>query len=137
MARLSLVAALAGLLFGAGLVISGMAFPEKVLAFLSLGPGWDPSLALVMAAALAIAMPAFTLLQRRDATLLGERFSEQSQAGLDRPLLAGAALFGLGWGLAGFCPGPAIVSTGFGGGSAALFTAAMLAGAYFSSRMRG
>jgi len=111
---------IAGALFGAGLVVSGMADPAKVLAFLTLAPGWDPSLALVMASALAISLPGFAWARRRGRPLFGGSFSAPATQTLDRRLLVGAALFGIGWGLSGFCPGPAVVSAGFGNGAALL-----------------
>lgn len=124
----------AGALFGAGLVVSGMADPAKVLAFLRLAPGWDPSLALVMASALAVSLPGFAWARRRGRPLLGGDFSAPATQSVDRRLLIGAALFGLGWGLAGFCPGPAVVAGGFGSGAAWLFLPSMLLGAWFAGR---
>ncbi len=123
---------LAGLLFGAGLVISGMADPEKVLAFLTLDRRWNPSLAVVMASALAVTLPGYAWLRRRQAPLLGGRFEQPAQRAIDGRLLGGALLFGLGWGLAGYCPGPAIVSAGLGQSGALLFLPAMIAGAWLS-----
>ena len=136
---LVLAAALgAGVMFGAGLVVSQMIDPGKVLAFLDFAGKWDPSLALVMAGALAVAVPGFRLAQARDAPALGGRFDAPANPGIDRRLLAGAALFGVGWGLVGFCPGPAIASLGFGRWESLVFVLAMLAGAwiYHASRRR-
>ncbi|UXC20088.1 DUF6691 family protein [Comamonas squillarum] len=123
-----LIAALAGLVFGLGLLVSGMADPQKVLAFLDLAGPWDPSLALVMGGAIALGLPGFALARRRSRSLLGEPMQLPARQAVDAPLLIGSALFGIGWGLAGYCPGPALVGTAAGMGSAAIFSAAMLAG---------
>lgn len=123
-----LIAALAGLVFGLGLLVSGMADPQKVLAFLDLAGPWDPSLALVMGGAIALGLPGFALARRRSPSLLGEPMQLPARQAVDAPLLIGSALFGIGWGLAGYCPGPALVGTAAGMGSAAIFSAAMLAG---------
>ncbi|MFZ5723678.1 MAG: DUF6691 family protein [Pseudomonadota bacterium] len=133
--RLSLAtSALAGLLFGAGLVLSGLADPARVLAFLTLGPGWDPTLLFVMLAALAVGVPGFALANRRGKPLFGGSLPAPPARNIDRRLLGGAALFGVGWGLAGYCPGPALVSAGLGLWSAWVFLPAMLAGAWLASR---
>lgn len=118
----------AGLVFSLGLLLSGMANPEKVLGFLDIAGNWDPSLALVMAGAIAIALPAFQIARRRTRALLGGEIQLPSRRELDRPLLLGSITFGVGWGLAGFCPGPALVATGAGYSGAIVFTLAMLAG---------
>ncbi|WP_182342727.1 DUF6691 family protein [Comamonas koreensis] len=123
-----LIAALAGLVFGLGLLVSGMADPQKVLAFLDLAGPWDPSLALVMGGAIALGLPGFALARRRSRSLLGEPMQLPARQAVDAPLLIGSALFGIGWGLAGYCPGPALLGTAAGMGSAAIFSAAMLAG---------
>ncbi|PPE74622.1 hypothetical protein C3942_07620 [Solimonas fluminis] len=128
MKRAAALAFLAGLLFGAGLVISGMAMPQRVLAFLTLGPGWDPALVGTMGGALAVALPGFWLARRRGAPLAGGSFAAPGRSDIDRRLIGGAALFGLGWGLSGYCPGPVIVSAGLGKASAWIALAAMLAG---------
>jgi uncharacterized protein len=99
--RECLPALVAGLLFGAGLLVSGMADPQRVLAFLRLAPGWDPSLAFVMGGALAVTLPGFALLRRRTRPMLAASFAAPPTAPVDGRLLAGAALFGLGWGWAG------------------------------------
>lgn len=101
-------ALIAGLLFGLGLAVSQMVNPLKVLAFLDVFGHWDPSLALVMGGAIAVTMPGFWLLRRLDRPALAPRFEWPTRRDLDRKLLAGAAIFGVGWGLAGYCPGPAI-----------------------------
>lgn len=123
-----LIAALAGLVFGLGLLLSGMADPQKVLGFLDLAGAWDPSLALVMGGAIALGLPGFALARRRSRSLLGEPMQLPTRKAVDAPLLIGSALFGIGWGLAGYCPGPALVGTAAGLGSAAIFSVAMLAG---------
>ena len=119
----------AGLLFGAGLVISGMADPGRVLAFLRLGPGWDASLMFVMGAALAVTMPGFAWLRRKG------HASALAAGGLDARLLGGAAIFGLGWGLAGYCPGPALVAFSQLAPGALWFVPAMLAGQWLADRL--
>lgn len=106
------LAALAGLVFGLGIVISGMANPAKVLAFLDLGGAWDPSLMLVMGGAIAVGLVAFAWAARRNKTWLGLPFSMPTASDIDKPLVLGSLAFGAGWGLAGFCPGPALVSLG-------------------------
>ena len=123
-----LTAALAGLVFGLGLVVSGMANPAKVLAFLDLAGAWDPSLALVMGGAIAAALPAFAFARSRSTTLRGEPLQLPTARTIDRRLVGGSLLFGIGWGLAGFCPGPGMVALGIGEGKALVFVAAMLAG---------
>ena len=119
---------LAGLIFGVGLIVAGMANPAKVLGFLDVAGRWDPSLALVMAGAIAVALPAFVLAKRCGRTLLGDEMRLPAARGVDRRLIAGSLVFGAGWGLAGICPGPALVLAGSGLPSGLLFLAAMLAG---------
>jgi uncharacterized membrane protein YedE/YeeE len=128
MVPMVLLAALAGALFGLGLVVAGMANPAKVQAFLDLAGAWDPSLALVMVGAISVAALAFVLGKRRGKTWLGAPLHLPSSAGLDKRLLVGSLLFGIGWGLAGICPGPALVLLGGGSAKALGFFAAMLAG---------
>lgn len=132
--RHQLTAFIVGLIFGSGLVISGMASPEKVLAFLRLGPGWDPSLAFVMGGALAITLPGFAWLRRRREPLFAASFVMPATNPIDRRLVIGATLFGLGWGLAGYCPGPAIVSAALLQGAAFIFVPSMLLGGWLSHR---
>lgn len=127
-----LIALVSGLLFGAGLVVSGMADPVKVLGFLRMAPGWDPSLALVMGGALMVTLPGFAWIRHRGAPLLTGKFTDPAKTSIDRRLLAGAALFGLGWGLAGYCPGPGLVAAALGHWTALLFVPAMLAGAWLA-----
>lgn len=117
-----------GLIFGLGLVIAGMANPAKVLAFLDLAGDWDPSLALVMAGAIAVGVVAFAIAKRRATTLSGAPMQLPTTRQIDLRLLGGSALFGVGWGLAGICPGPALVLVGAGAAKGWIFLAAMLAG---------
>ena len=122
------IALVAGLLFGAGLIVSGMANPAKVLGFLDLFGQWDPSLAFVMAGAIAVGTIAFFVARRRGHSWLGTLIQLPSATGVTTRLVLGSAVFGIGWGLAGFCPGPALVALGAGVPKAAGFVAAMLAG---------
>jgi uncharacterized membrane protein YedE/YeeE len=119
---------LAGLLFGIGLLLSGMTDPGKVIGFLDLSGAWDPSLALVMGGAVLVGIGAFALAKRRRTAWLGDPMRLPSSGTIDRRLIGGSLLFGIGWGLAGFCPGPALVSLGSGQIKAAVFVLAMLAG---------
>ena len=119
---------IAGLVFGLGLVVSGMANPSKVLGFLDLAGRWDPSLALVMGGAVGVGAVGFAIAGRRAATLLGEPMTLPAMRAVEPRLVAGSLLFGIGWGLAGFCPGPAIVSLGAAQAKALVFVCAMLAG---------
>ena len=119
---------LAGLVFGFGLILSGMANPAKVLGFLDLAGGWDPSLALVMAGAIAVGSVSFALAKTRAISFLGAEMKLTTARQIDRRLIAGGLVFGIGWGIAGFCPGPALVAVGMGEGKAFVFVAAMLAG---------
>lgn len=123
-----LAALLAGLVFGLGLLLSGMANPAKVLAFLDVTGSWDPSLAMVMAGAVAAALPAFAWARRRTQALTGVPLALPTARAIDRRLVLGSLVFGSGWGLAGFCPGPAVVAIGLAPGAAALFVSSMLAG---------
>jgi uncharacterized membrane protein YedE/YeeE len=123
-----LVSFLVGLLFGAGLVVSGMTDPFKVIGFLDVTGLWDPSLAFVMAGAVLVGAVAYRLAGKRDAAILGGPMRLPARAAVDRRLVAGSLVFGIGWGLAGFCPGPALAALGAGYGKAAAFVAAMLAG---------
>jgi uncharacterized membrane protein YedE/YeeE len=124
----SLVAFGAGLAFGIGLVVSGMANPAKVIGFLDLFGRWDPSLALVMAGAIAVSLPAFAMAGRRTQTLLSTPLQLPTARNIDKRLVLGSVAFGIGWGLAGFCPGPALVAIGAGQEKALVFVAAMVAG---------
>lgn len=117
-----------GLLFGLGLLLSGMTDPGKVLGFLDLIGPWDPSLALVMGGAIAVGVVAFTVAKKKTTSFLGGAMRLPTSNQIDRRLIVGAAMFGAGWGLAGFCPGPALVSLATGQPKAAIFVLAMLAG---------
>ncbi len=119
---------LAGLVFGLGLIVSGMANPAKVLGFLDVTGNWDPSLAFVMGGAIAVGVVAFAVAGRRTTSLLGAEMRLPSARHIDRRLVAGSVLFGIGWGIAGFCPGPGLVSLGMGEVKALVFVAAMLMG---------
>ena len=119
---------LAGLVFGLGLILSGMANPAKVLGFLDLAGAWDPSLLLVMAGAIAIGIVAFALARQRTASYLGLSMNLPGARQIDRRLIVGSLLFGVGWGIAGFCPGPGLVALGMGEIKALVFTVAMLVG---------
>ena len=119
---------LAGLVFGLGLIVSGMADPAKVLGFLDLAGRWDPSLAFVMAGAIAVGLAGFGVARRRTVSLLGDTMKLPTSRQIDRRLIGGGLLFGVGWGVAGFCPGPALTALGMGNAKAAVFTVAMLAG---------
>jgi hypothetical protein len=118
----------AGLVFGIGLILSGMTDPGKVIGFLDLFGSWDPSLAFVMGGAIAVGLLAFRLAARQAEAFLGGAMSLPQRRDIDKRLVAGSVVFGIGWGLAGFCPGPALVSFGSGVDQAAIFVAAMLAG---------
>jgi uncharacterized membrane protein YedE/YeeE len=118
----------AGLIFGLGLVVSGMANPAKVQGFLDLAGAWDPSLAWVMCGAIVIAFGAFALARKRTSSLLGLPMQLPTAQRIDRRLIGGNLTFGIGWGLAGICPGPAIVLVGAGAAQGLIFVAAMLAG---------
>ena len=123
-----LTALFSGLLFGVGLMVSGMANPAKVLGFLDIAGQWDPSLAFVMAGAIAVGSVAFLLAKRRKKSLLGRSIQIPAGKQVTLRLVMGSAVFGVGWGLAGFCPGPALVAMGAGFPKAWGFVGAMLAG---------
>ncbi len=118
----------AGLVFGVGLILSGMTDPGKVIGFLDVAGNWDPSLAFVMGGAILVGFFAFALAHRRAKTFFGGAMHLPNTRGIDNRLVGGSLLFGVGWGLAGFCPGPALVSFGSGQEKAAIFVAAMLGG---------
>jgi hypothetical protein len=126
-----------GVLFSLGLVVSGMIDPAKVLAFLDMfGGAWDPSLALVMGAALAVAFPGFRFAARRNRPALDDRFHPPRPAAVDARLVVGSVLFGVGWGLSGYCPGPAVAALGLGDARTMAFAAAMLAAIAATTRLR-
>ena len=121
-------ALLSGLVFGVGLIAAGMTDPAKIKGFLDLLGAWDPSLALVMAGAIGVAMFAFARARRQATSWTGEHMEIPTSRAIDSRLVGGGVLFGVGWGIAGFCPGPAIVAAGSGLPQAWLFVAAMLTG---------
>ena len=119
---------ISGLVFGIGLILAGMADPLKVKAFLDLAGAWDPSLALVMGGAIALGAVAFALAKRRKLSWTGAPIEIPTNRSIDTRLVLGGVLFGAGWGIGGFCPGPALVALGSGMGVAGIFVAAMLVG---------
>ena len=123
-----LMALLAGLLFGLGLILSGMTDPAKVLGFLDLAGNWDPSLAFVMGGALLVGSLVFPFATKRPKSILGEALRLPTATRIDRRLVLGGLTFGMGWGLAGYCPGPALASLAQGGTKPFVFFIAMLAG---------
>ena len=127
-------------MFGLGLIVSGMANPAKVLGFLDLAGPWDPSLAFVMAGAIAVGVVAFGVARRRTRAFLGDSLNLPTAREIDRRLVLGSLAFGVGWGLAGICPGPALVALGAGYAKAAVFVVAMIAGMllfdFFEKRRR-
>lgn len=118
----------AGLLFGGGLLLSGMSNPAVVLGFLDVAGDWNPALLFTMAGAIAVAAPAYWVMRRRRRTLSGEAVTLPDTTQIDTPLIAGSAIFGLGWGLSGVCPGPGLVLLAGGSIQALVFVAAMAAG---------
>jgi len=125
-----------GLVFGLGLIVSGMSNPAKVLNFLDFAAirsgTWDASLAFVMAGAIAVTFMGFRLVLKRSQPIFGEKFHLPTREDIDARVVAGPAIFGVGWGLSGFCPGPAVTALGFGTSSAVIFVAAMLAGMWLA-----
>jgi len=125
---LLVTAFIAGLIFGTGLILSGMTNPAKVLAFLDVTGQWDPSLAFVMVGAILVAAIGFRYAGQRGRSLFGGRLHLPGAVGIDRRLLLGSLTFGAGWGLVGYCPGPAISALAVGGRSTLMFVGAMIAG---------
>ena len=123
-----LVAFSAGLIFALGLIVSGMVNPAKVLGFLDVAGAWDPTLVMVMLGALAVTVPAFQLILRRPRPLLSDKFELPTKTQIDGRLIVGSSLFGIGWGLVGFCPGPAVTALASGLSEVFVFVAAMVAG---------
>ncbi|MDK9557805.1 YeeE/YedE family protein [Marinobacter sp. M216] len=119
---------LAGLIFGLGLIVSGMANPEKVLGFLDIAGLWDPSLAFVMGGAVVVGLGAFALARRRTLSFLGFSMKISTNNHIDKRLVVGGLAFGVGWGVAGFCPGPGLVALGAGEFKALVFVTSMVAG---------
>lgn len=130
-----LVALIAGTLFGAGLAVGGMTDPAKVIGFLDLAGKWDPSLAFVMGAALCVTLPVFQMFRSRTRPLLEKRFFLPTKTDLDPQLIGGAALFGIGWGIAGLCPGPAIANLVSASPQVLAFVIAMAAGMWLRDRV--
>ena len=131
-----LTALVAGLLFGSGLLVSGMTDPANVLGFLDIFGEWRPQLAFVMGAAVLTAAPSYWFVRHNRRTLLGASVDLPDRRRIDQPLLAGATIFGVGWGLSGICPGPGLVLLASGHGMAYLFMAAVLAGMWLVQLMR-
>ena len=127
---------LSGLVFGLGLVISGMADPAKVLNFLDLAGSWDPSLAFVMGGATVTTFIGYRLVWRRAAPVIDTRFDLPTNSRIDRPLILGAALFGIGWGIGGFCPGPAWTALPLMAPGTLVFLPAMLTGLWLGTRIK-
>ena len=123
-----LIAFVTGTIFGIGLILSGMTDPSKVIGFLDLAGHWDPSLAFVMGGAILVGVVAFRFASGREKSLLGDEMRLPTSSQVDRRLVLGSLAFGTGWGLAGYCPGPALVSIAQGGAQPLIFVAAMLAG---------
>jgi uncharacterized membrane protein YedE/YeeE len=123
-----IIAFAVGLLFGIGLIVSGMTDPSRVLGFLDLAGSWNPSLAFVMGGAVLVGLAAFRFAGKRERSLLGATMHLPGARHIDRRLVLGGLAFGAGWGLAGYCPGPALASLASGGSKPLIFTAAMIAG---------
>lgn len=130
-----IIAFIAGLLMSAGIAYSQMIDPNKVLGFLTLNANWDPSLMLVMAAGLAVYSTGYWLFAKKNKPLFAEHFSLPGKKDLDKPLVIGALLFGAGWGLAGYCPGPALAAISSGSSGPLAFIAAMVAGWFISRKL--
>lgn len=128
------IALLASIIFGFGLALSGMINPAKVIGFLDIFGHWDPTLAVVMGGAILVTLPAFQLAKRRSHPLLAETFQLPTREDIDKPLVVGAALFGIGWGVAGLCPGPAIAGLGSLQWPLVGFVVAMVAGQWLSDK---
>lgn len=124
----NITALVSGFIFGLGLILAGMANPGKVLAFLDIAGAWDPSLAFVMGGAVGVASLAFILARKRNRSYLGFAISLPASRVIDKRLVLGSLAFGIGWGMAGICPGPALVLLGSGSGKGTVFVAAMLLG---------
>ncbi|GGC71834.1 YeeE/YedE family protein [Marinobacter halophilus] len=126
--KYSLASVFAGLLFGLGLIVSGMANPEKVLGFLDIAGLWDPSLAFVMGGAILVGLVAFALARKRTLSFLGFNMTLPTNTRIEKRLVIGSMMFGIGWGVAGFCPGPGLVALGAGEIKAVVFVGSMVAG---------
>lgn len=117
-----------GVLFAIGLVVAGMTQPAKVIGFLDLSGAWDPSLAFVMVGAIGVYLPLYFLIRRRERPLLGDHFAVPTEKAIDARLIGGAAIFGVGWGASGYCPGPAVVSLLSGAAAPLIFVVGVCAG---------
>ena len=126
--KYNIASLLAGLIFGLGLIVSGMANPEKVLGFLDIAGAWDPSLAFVMAGAIIVGVVAFAVARKRTLSFLGFNMTLPANNRIEKRLIIGSMMFGIGWGIAGFCPGPALVALGAGEAKGVVFVASMVAG---------
>ena len=125
----------AGALFGVGLSVSQMVNPNKVLAFLDVAGNWDPSLAFVMIGALGVTLISFRFILKRPAPLWNKRFRLPERTAIDAPLIGGSMLFGIGWGISGYCPGPAIASLGFGWVEPVVMVTSIAAGMFVHKRL--
>lgn len=134
-AAFAAIGLVSGVLFGAGLVLGGMTAPEKVHGFLDFTGAWDPTLAFVMGGAVLVHALVYRAIEGRPTPLLADAFQLPTRRDIDAKLVLGAALFGLGWGLGGYCPGPAITSLPSGGGSVIAFVVAMLAGSWLTGQL--
>ena len=126
--KITLFSFICGLLFGFGLALSQMTNPEKVLNFLDIAGNWDPSLIFVMLGALVVTLISFRFVLKRPAPLLDQKFYLAAKKEIDKPLLIGAAIFGIGWGIAGYCPGPAVAGLGLGNSESIIIIGAIYAG---------
>ena len=126
----AIISLLVGIIFGVGLIIAEMTNPSKIIGFLTFGQNWDSSLLFVMASAVFFSFFAFNFIKQNNKTLLNLDFEIPKRTDIDLSLIAGASLFGIGWGVVGFCPAPAIVSLAFGNSQTLLFVASMLMGMY-------
>ena len=131
-----LIAVIAGTLFGSGLLLSGMMDPSKVIGFLDVFGNWDPSLIFVMGSALVVTIPTFYLVLKRNKPVLTERFNLPLKHTIDKPLILGAIIFGVGWGLVGYCPGPAISSLAGGSTTSIIFVLSMVAGMFAADKVK-
>ncbi len=131
-----IISLLVGMIFGIGLIIAQMTNPSKIIGFLTFGENWDPSLLFVMDSAVFISFFAFSLAKKKNKTLLNLDFEIPKRTDIDSSLLVGSALFGIGWGMVGFCPAPAIVSLAFGNLQTLLFIVTMLIGMYLVKNIK-
>ncbi|MEH6451852.1 MAG: YeeE/YedE family protein [Psychromonas sp.] len=130
-----LISLIAGLLFGAGMIISGMVNPQKVIGFLDITGNWDPSLAFVMMGALCVFTPGYHLIiKKRSNAVNGEKLPQPNTKKVDSTLISGAIIFGIGWGLSGVCPGPAVASIGGGSSMILVFVLSMLIGMFYAKQ---